>query len=359
MLTGHSCGMMRKVLFLLSTQTNGSHCVFPLRCHFWISVNPFLLLALFLATIFVFGQNTLPPAYAQQGKPKQSVEVEKSPQEGEPLLTSPVPEKDKRILQKEVPEVTPPATAPRPAPPPVPVHLSKIPLKDGPEPRILLEKMDFILRGSSHDMTVTMEVKTSRWERHYRLRVWMEGVDYAFARVLEPPKVEGQGFLRIKSRLWNYLPTAERTILIPPSMMLDRFMGSDFSNDDFIKLSYLPRDYDGVVVAEERLRGYDVYHLVLRPRPEAPVTYGKLEVWLRAVDAAPLKVEFYNERMEHIRTLDYSDFRSFGGHEIPTIWRMENIQEPDRQTVITILEAKFGLDVPDEIFTRANLEKYP
>ncbi|MCM8775302.1 MAG: outer membrane lipoprotein-sorting protein [Candidatus Omnitrophica bacterium] len=228
-----------------------------------------------------------------------------------------------------------------------------------PEPQGLLEKMDYILRGTSHDMKVTLDVKTKRWERHYQLRVLMKGVDYAFARVLSPAKVEGQGFLRIKARLWNYLPTAERTILIPPSMMLDRFLGSDFSNDDFVKLSYLPRDYDGKVMSEEMMDGWDVYHLELTPRADAPVSYGKLEIWLRKADAAPVEWKFYDEGFKHIRTIHYSGFRSFGAHGIPTVWAMKNIQEPDRETVVTILDAAFDMDLADSIFTRENLEKYP
>lgn len=228
-----------------------------------------------------------------------------------------------------------------------------------PDTAELLRKMDDVIRGPSHDMTVTLDVKTKSWERHYKLRVRMRGVDETFARVLEPAKSEGQGFLRVKTRLWNYLPSAERTILIPPSLMLDRFMGSDFSNDDFVKLTYLPRDYDGRHLGVKVINGVNAYHLELMPHPDAPVVYGKLELWLRKRDAAPLRMDFYNEDMEHIRTLHYSEFKTFGKHELPTVWRMENIKEKDRETVVTILDAAFGVDIPDAVFMRENLEKYP
>jgi len=35
--------------------------------------------------------------------------------------------------------------------------------------------------------------------------------------------------------MWNYLPKVDRTIKIPPSMMLQPWMGSNFSNDDLVK----------------------------------------------------------------------------------------------------------------------------
>ncbi|MBI1977863.1 MAG: outer membrane lipoprotein-sorting protein, partial [Candidatus Omnitrophica bacterium] len=170
--------------------------------------------------------------------------------------------------------------------------------------------MDLAIRGKSHDMMVSLNVKTKRWERNYKIHVWMKGVDNTFARVLEPPKSAGQGFLRIKTRLWQYLPTAERTILIPPSLMLDHFLGSDFSNDDFVKLSYFARDYDSKIVGEEKVSEFDTYRLELSPHPDAPVTYGKLELWLRKKDAAPVRCKFYNEKLEHIRTLHYSVFKT-------------------------------------------------
>jgi len=228
-----------------------------------------------------------------------------------------------------------------------------------PEPKRLLEQMDDVIRGSSHDMMVTLDVKTKRWQRHYKIHVQMKGVDFAFARVLEPPKTAGQGFLRIKSRLWQYLPTAERTILIPPSLMLDDFLGSDFSNDDFVKLSYFPRDYESKILAEENVDGFETYHLELLPHPDAPVTYGKLELWVRKTDAAPVRWDFYNEKMKRIRTLHYSEFRTFGKHEVPTVWRMENYKDKERQTTIKILDAQYDVQIPDSIFTQKQLERYP
>lgn len=231
----------------------------------------------------------------------------------------------------------------------------------GPQPdvKVLLTQMDEVLRGKSHDMTVVLHVKTPRWERDYKIRVWMKGVDYTFARVLEPSKSEGQGFLRVQSRLWQYLPSAERTILIPPSLMLDDFMGSDFSNDDFVKLSYLPRDYDASISAEEKIGGFDCYRLELIPKPDAPVTYGKLVVWLRQKDSAPVRWDFFNEKLIHIRTLEYSDFKTFGSHEIPAVWKMSNHKDTDRSTTVTIQEAVFDQEISDSLFTKSNLEKYP
>lgn len=227
-----------------------------------------------------------------------------------------------------------------------------------PDATELLEKMDTVLRGKSHHMTVAFDVKTASWERKYKLDVWMRGLDDAFARILEPAKSEGQGFLRNKTRLWNYMPTAERTMLIPTSLMMDKFLGSDYSNDDFVKLSYLPRDYDAKIVGEEIVDGQNTYHLELTPKPDAPVTYGKLEIWLRG-DGGPVRTHFFNEKLDHIRTLSYSDYKKYGDHDLPSVWTMENLREKDRVTTLTVIEAEFDIPVADVLFSKENLEKYP
>ncbi|MBI3317466.1 MAG: outer membrane lipoprotein-sorting protein [Candidatus Omnitrophica bacterium] len=227
------------------------------------------------------------------------------------------------------------------------------------DPVKILERMDYILRGESSQADVQFDVKTPKWERHYKMRVWMKGIDYAFARLLAPEKVEGQGFLRVKSRVWNYLPSAERTILIPPSLMTDRALGSEFSNDDLVKLSYLARDYEASLEGEETYDAEAAYRFRLKPFPDAPVSYEKLELWVRKKDSGPLKMIFYNERLEPIRAMHYSGYKDFNGVERPTVWRMESLKEQGRVTTWTAMEAHYDQAISESIFTRENLEKYP
>ena len=212
------------------------------------------------------------------------------------------------------------------------------------------------MRGDSNRMDVTLQIVTPHWERVYELRSWMEGLDKAFVRVLSPPKAQGQGYLKLSHRFWEYLPGAERTVLIPPSLMLENFMGSDFSNDDFVKMSHLAEDYFHEFIAEETVEGEPAYLLELHPKPEAAVVYGLLRLWLRRRDAAFLQIEFYNERMERIRTLRYLDFHRFNDREYPTVWRMVNHLEPGRSTTVTVREAQFNLSVDPDVFTQRNLE---
>ncbi len=216
---------------------------------------------------------------------------------------------------------------------------------------------DHYMRGESQDMRLTFQVITPRWERMYELRSWMQGTDKTFVRVLGPPRSKGRGYLKLASRLWQYIPTAEQTVLIPPSMMLEDFLGSDFTNDDFVKQSSLPRDYTHRLIAEETLDGTPTYLIELLPKPEAPVVYGKLRLWLRQSDAAFVKLEFYNEQMVHLRTLFYTDFRRFNDRGYPARWQMVNHLEPGHETTVTIQTVVFNLPIDPDLFTRGHLER--
>lgn len=141
--------------------------------------------------------------------------------------------------------------------------------------------------------------------------------------------------------------------------MLDDFMGSDFSNDDFVKMSYMARDYDAKLIQEAEVEGHAVFQLELSPLPDAPVTYGMLNVWLRQSDSAPVKIEFYNEKKVHIRTLHYTEFKTYGNKEVPSVWHMKDHKKKENETIVTILEAAYDLPLEDSRFTRKNLEKYP
>lgn len=223
----------------------------------------------------------------------------------------------------------------------------------------MVRRYDRLLRGETNQWRVEMTVKTPRWERSYRMASWMKGERKTLIRVLQPKKSEGQGFLKIDYSLWMYLPTVERTIMIPPSMMLQDFLGSDFSYDDLVKAGRVVDDYTHRLLREESLDGKKTWVIELIPKPEAPVVYGKLVLWLREGDAIPVRQEFFDEGGELLKTLHYSEVRQFNDRAIPTLWHFVNDVKRGNTTDLKIIEARFNLPLADELFTQRRLERYP
>lgn len=204
---------------------------------------------------------------------------------------------------------------------------------------------------------LTMTVTTPRWKRTLKLQAWVERPRRSFIRILAPAKEAGIASLRIGPEMWNYLPTVERTIKIPPSMMMQPWMGSDFTNDDLVKESSLVNDYTHRLVGTDTTGGGAVYVIDAMPKPEAAVVWGRIRFRIRKVDFLPVREEFYDERGSLVRVLTFSDIRTLGGHTVPTKWEMRPLTKPGNGTTMVLQRVTFDAVISPEIFTQRNLTK--
>lgn len=224
-------------------------------------------------------------------------------------------------------------------------------------PTALIEKSENHIRGKSFRGKMTMTVENSGQKRTLVLRSWSVGREKAFVKVLSPAKDRDTGNLRIDLNLWQYLPNIERVIKIPPSLMLQSWMGSDFTNDDLVKTSSLTRDYTHKLLGREKYEGFDAVLVECTPKPNAPVVWGKVVAWVRAGDGVPLKQEFYSEKGELLKSMEGKDVKTFGARTIPTTLIMRNHKRNDSRTILRYDEVVFDEAIPDSIFTQENLRR--
>lgn len=157
--------------------------------------------------------------------------------------------------------------------------------------------------------------------------------------------------------MWNYLRNTETVIKIPPSMMLQAWNGSDFTNDDLVRESNLVRDYRVKLVGTDTLNSQTCWILELHPRPDAPVVWGKLIYAVRQSDNLPARVDYYDERGRLVRRLLFYHVQKMGGRVIPTRWVMVNMLKPNHRTDVRLLRAEFDIAIPDRIFSLRELER--
>jgi outer membrane lipoprotein-sorting protein len=225
------------------------------------------------------------------------------------------------------------------------------------EGRQILDKVEKLLWGSTVQGEYEMTIATPRWQRTLELRLWMDRPRRSFVRIVSPAKEAGIGSLRIGTEMWNYLPNVERIVKIPPSMMLQPWMGSDFTNDDLVKESSILDDSTHKVLGTVQLDGQEFMQIEAVPKPDAAVVWGRIVYWVRRADTMPLKQEFFSERGERVRVLSFSDVREVGGRVLPTRWDMRPDAKPGNSTTVVLKDAVFDRPVDDEIFTQRNLQK--
>jgi outer membrane lipoprotein-sorting protein len=226
-----------------------------------------------------------------------------------------------------------------------------------PGGREILDRVERLLWGSTVQGEYEMSITTPRWQRTLALQVWMERPRRSFVRILSPAKEAGIGSLRIGSEMWNYLPSVERVIKIPPSMMLQPWMGSDFTNDDLVKESSILDDYTHKVVGTTMVDGQEAWQVEATPKPDAAVVWGRVLYLVRKRDFMPLRQEYFSERGELVRVMSFSEVRSLGGRVLPTRWEMRPVAKPGNVTTIVLKDAAFDRPVDEAVFTQRNLQK--
>ena len=222
----------------------------------------------------------------------------------------------------------------------------------------IVQKSDELMRGKTQFGTYSLTVIRPDWQRRMRFKFWSEGTEKAFILMLAPAKEKGITFLKIKNEMWNYIPKINRDIKIPPSMMLQSWMGSDFTNDDLLKESNVVTDYEHNLLGQEEVGGFESYKLELKPKPEAPVVWDRVIEWIRMGDYIPLKAEYYNERGELIRTMLFSDVKEMGGgRTLPATFELIEAKKPGHKTVMVLEDVVFDKPISRSVFTKQYLRR--
>ena len=156
--------------------------------------------------------------------------------------------------------------------------------------------------------------------------------------------------------MWQYVPRIEKTIKIPASMMLQSWMGSDFSNDDLVRESSISEDYTKKLLKETETE----YQVELLPKPDAAVVWGKIIFTVSKQYFLPVTVQYFDEDGTLIRVISYTDIQQLGDRFYPMAWTVIP-QEPDKaghETAIKITEAVFDSEVDSAYFSKRALKRF-
>ncbi|HLN20827.1 MAG TPA: outer membrane lipoprotein-sorting protein [Bacteroidales bacterium] len=221
----------------------------------------------------------------------------------------------------------------------------------------IVKKADEKFNGEKSSMMVmSMTIVRPAWERTVEFRNWTLGRDYSMTLITAPARDAGQSFLRRKNEMWSWNPSISRVIKLPPSMMSQGWMGSDYTNDDILKESSVVNDYTHEIIGEESIDGRQCYKIKMVAKEDAAIVWGHQLRWIDKKEFLVLKAELYDEDGYLVRTEKGSDIRSMDGRTIQT--RIELIPEddPGNKTVVTIKEIKFNVAVEESFFSQQNMK---
>jgi len=182
----------------------------------------------------------------------------------------------------------------------------------------IIKKADEKWNGEkSSESYMVMTIVRPTWERTIEFKNWTKGKDKALTLITEPAKEKGQSFLKRGTEMWNWMPSIGRMIKLPPSMMADGWMGSDYTNDDILKESSIVVDFTHKIIGNETIDGLDCWKIELIPNEDAAVVWGKIVKWISKDEYIQMKSEYFDEDEYLIKTEFASDVKIMDGRKIP------------------------------------------
>ena len=217
--------------------------------------------------------------------------------------------------------------------------------------RAIIKAAEDHARGDRNYAEMEMTIVRPTWERTMGIKSWALGQDLALIYITSPARDKGTAFLKRGQEIWNWQPKINRSIKLPPSMMMQSWMGSDFTNDDLVKESSILEDYYHELIGEEDIDGRSCYKIKLTPREDADVVWGSIISWVDMQDYLQLKSEFYDEDNFLIHTMYGKDVKMIGGKLLPTELVIIPEEDQGHKTIVRYRALNFSPDIDPAFFS--------
>lgn len=223
--------------------------------------------------------------------------------------------------------------------------------------RDIVEKAEDRVIGKTSFSDMTIKIVRPSWSRDMSLKTWTKGRKLAMILITAPSKDKGTVFLKRGKEVWNWIPSIERSIKLPPSMMSQNWMGTDFTNDDLVKESSTVEDYDHFLRGEESIGGYNCYRIEMIPKPEAAIVWGKVILWIDKADFMQLKAEFFDEDGILVNRMEGKNIGILANRRMPQEFHMTPIDKKGNKTILIYNSLELDKPIDDSFFNTQKMKQ--
>ncbi|HED37899.1 MAG TPA: outer membrane lipoprotein-sorting protein [Ignavibacteria bacterium] len=221
----------------------------------------------------------------------------------------------------------------------------------------IVRKANNLQMGKTSISLSKMTIIRPGWSREITMKMWSKGNDYYMILITAPAREKGQVFLKRKNELWDWMPSIGRMIKIPPSMMMQSWMGSDFTNNDLLKESSIVVDYTHKIIGSEKVDGYNSYKIELRPKPHAAVVWNKIIMWISKKGYYELQIEYFDETGTLINRQLGSEIKKMGDRTLPTKLTMIPMDKKGDKTILKLINVVFNKPISNRFFSQQNMKR--
>jgi outer membrane lipoprotein-sorting protein len=221
----------------------------------------------------------------------------------------------------------------------------------------VVSRADKLFRGASNHSAITMKIVRPDWSRSLSMKVWSKGDDYSLILITAPARDKGTSFMKRGNEVWQWVPSIQRVIKIPPSMMSQSWMGSDFTNDDLVKEASVVNDYTHRFLADTTINDTPMYRVELTPKPDVPVVWDKIIEWITKSTYIQRRGEYFDETGRIVDVLRMENVKKLGGRLIPTDLEMIPTDKKGQKTVLNYQSIEFDIPLKESFFSLQNMKQ--
>lgn len=215
---------------------------------------------------------------------------------------------------------------------------------------------------SKADMTMTLRNKQGEESiRALRVRsLEVEGDGDKSMTIFDEPKdVRGTALLTFSHKVdaddqWLYLPALKRVKRIASRNKSGPFMGSEFAFEDLSSQEVEKYTYKHL---RDEACGALTCFVVERTPTDKYSGYTKQIAWIDQNEYRPIKIEFYDRKKAHLKTLNFSGYEQYlDQYWRPALMQMENHQT-GKSTDLAWTNYAFKTGLEDGDFTKNSLKR--
>jgi outer membrane lipoprotein-sorting protein len=153
---------------------------------------------------------------------------------------------------------------------------------------------------------------------------------------------------------WIFLPSLGKVRRIAASEGSGSFVGTDLSYNDISSANRDPDLDTHRIVREEELRGKSCYVIESTPK-DSSYQYSKMVQWIDKTNSVNYKIELYDKKGAHVKTLEILELRDVQGRLSPMVTKMSTLTT-GTSTTINVDILRYDGDIPETVFTPRYLE---
>jgi outer membrane lipoprotein-sorting protein len=209
---------------------------------------------------------------------------------------------------------------------------------------------------------ILMNKQGQKSERQIRIRILeVEDDGDKSLTIFDTPKdVKGTAFLSFTHKVgdddqWLYLPALRRVKRISSRNKSGSFMGSEFSYEDIASEELEKYTYKWI--RDEKYDGKECFVLEKYPVDKKNSGYTKQVIWLDKKEYRVWKVEYFDRKNSHIKTLTTTGYKQY----LDQYWRPDEMfmvnHQTGKSTKLIMSNYKFRAGLTDSDFNKNSLRR--